>query len=94
MDLYYSVDPHCLTRFWRDAEAKRSGDAWVAECPVLSADQPLYVYANVSYTLKTERLGFRGGKAPAAFTISSREAICFADELKAAGVKAPTSPRA
>ncbi len=92
MDLYYSVDPHCLTRFWRDAEAKRSGDAWVAECPVLSADQPLYVYANVSYTLKTERLGFRGGKAPATFTISSREAVVYPEELKSAGVKATDKP--
>jgi dienelactone hydrolase len=92
VDLYYSVDPHCLTRFWRDAEAKRDGDTWVADCPVLSVDQPLYVYANVSYTLKTERLGFRGYKAPDTFLISSREAIVFPEELKAAGVKATDKP--
>jgi dienelactone hydrolase len=92
VDIYYSVDPHCLTRFWRDAEAKRDGDTWIAECPVLSADQPLYVYANVSYTLKTERLGFRGSKAPDTFIISSREAILFPEELKAAGVKATDKP--
>lgn len=92
VDLYYSVDPHCLTRFWRDAEAKRNGDTWSAECPVLSADQPLYVYANVSYTLKTERVGFRGSKAPATFMISSRETILYPEELKAAGVKATDKP--
>ena len=92
VDLYYSVDPHCLTRFWRDAEAKRIGDTWVGECPVLSVDQPLYVYANVSYPLKTERLGFRAEKAPATFIISSREAILFPDELKGAGVKATDKP--
>ena len=92
VDLYYSVDPHCLTRFWRDAEAKRSGDAWVAECPVLSVDQPLYVYANVSYTLKTERVGFRGSKPPATFTISSKEVMLFPEELKSSGVKATDKP--
>ena len=92
VDLYYSVDPHCLTRFWRDAEAKKSGETWVANCPVLSAEQPLYVYANVSYGLKTERVGYRGDKAPAAFMISSREAILYPDELKSAGVKATDKP--
>lgn len=92
VDLYYSIDPHCLTRFWRDAEAKRDGDTWSAACPVLGADQPLTVYANVSYTLKTERLGFRGSKAPATFMISSRQAIIYPEELKAADVKATDKP--
>ena len=92
VDLYYSVDPHCLTRFWRDAEAKKAGDAWVADCPVLSPEQPLYVYANVSYPLKTERVGYRGGKAPTAVIVSSREIICFPEDLKAAGVKATDKP--
>ncbi len=49
VDIYYSVDPHVLTRFWRYAEAEMQGDAWVAECPVMSTEQPLFVYANVTY---------------------------------------------
>lgn len=92
VDLYYSTDPHCLTRFWRDAEAKRDGNAWVAELPVLSVDQPLFVYANVSYPLTTERLGFRGAKPPATFVISSREVILLPEELQKAGVKATDTP--
>lgn len=88
VDLYYSIDPHCLTRFWRDAEATRDGDAWSADLPVLGADQPLFVYANVSYPLTTERLGSRGSKPPATFMISSREAIFLPGELQKAGVKA------
>ena len=92
VDIYYSVDPHCLTRFWRDAEAKKSGDVWIADCPLLSTAQPLYVYANVSYRLKTERVGYRGSKAPASFIISSREAVVFPEELKAARVKATDRP--
>ena len=37
VSIYYSVDPHVLTRFWRDAQAKREGEAWVARCPIMSA---------------------------------------------------------
>ena len=90
--IYYSVDPHCLTRFWRDAQAKRSGDAWIADCPVLGTNQPLFVYANVRYALKTERVGYRGSKAPDAFLISSREAMYSPEELQKAGVKATDRP--
>jgi pimeloyl-ACP methyl ester carboxylesterase len=92
VDIYYSIDPHCLTRFWRDAEAKPDGKGWVAECPVLSVEQPLYVYANVSYTLKTDRIGERGSKPPETFIVTSREAMIFPDELKQAGVKATDKP--
>jgi hypothetical protein len=92
VDLYYSVDPHCLTRFWRDAEAKKSGDIWLADCPVMSTAQPLFVYANVSYVLKTERIGARGSKPPESFIISSREAVFFPEDLVAAGVKATDQP--
>ena len=88
VDLYYSIDPHCLTRFWRDAGAKKVGDVWVADCPVLSTEQPLFVYANVSYNLKTDKTGERGSKAPETFLISTREAIFLPEELKQAGVQA------
>lgn len=92
VDLYYSTDPHCITRFWRDAEAKHDGDAWGADLPVLSADEPLFVYANVSYPLTTERLGSRGAKPPATFMISSREMILPPEDLQKAGVKATDAP--
>ncbi|MGA2065142.1 MAG: acetylxylan esterase [Thermoguttaceae bacterium] len=92
VDIYYSVDPHCLTRFWRDAEAKKAGDGWIADCPVLSTEQPLYVYGNVSYALKTKRVGCRGSKPPDAFLVSSKEVVCLAEELKSAGVKATDKP--
>ena len=52
VSIYYSVDPHVLTRFWRDAQAKREGEAWVARCPIMSAEEPLYVIASVYYPLK------------------------------------------
>ena len=92
VDIYYSIDPHCLTRFWRDAEAKKVGDFWVASCPVLTPNQPLFVYANVSYKLITDAIGERGSKAPETFIISSKEAIYLPEELKSAGVKGTDKP--
>ena len=92
VDIYYSVDPHCLTRFWRDAEAKKSGDIWLADCPAMSTEQPLYVYANVSYALKTDRIGPRGSKPPKSYIISSWQAVFFPEDLVAAGVKATDQP--
>ena len=75
VDVFYSSDPQALTRFWRDAGATRQGDRWTAHCPLMRADEPLFVYANVSYPLPEE---FAAGWRPAAsdtervFTISSR----------------------
>lgn len=87
VDIYYSVDPHCLTRFWRDANAEKSGEGWVGNCPILSTAQPLLVYANVFYKLKKDTVMERRGKAPSSFIISSQEVIYHPDELAAAGVK-------
>jgi dienelactone hydrolase len=89
VDIYYSVDPHILTRFWRTAAAERKGDAWEAKCPVFSTDQPLYIMANVYYTLNHPVVGYRWmRKAPKTFGVSS-EMIGYAPEqLKAAKVKA------
>lgn len=50
--IYYSVDPDARARFWRSAEAKRSGDTWTARLPILAVDQPLFTFANVAYSLK------------------------------------------
>ncbi len=50
--IYYSVDPDPRARFWRSAEAKKSGDTWTAKLPILAVDQPLFAFANVAYPLK------------------------------------------
>ena len=49
VDIYYSLDPHELTRFWRDAKAVKVGKQWKAACPVMSLDQPIFAFANVAY---------------------------------------------
>lgn len=50
--VYYSVDPDPRARFWRSAEAKKTGATWTAKLPVLAVDQPLFAFANIAYTLK------------------------------------------
>ena len=86
--IYYSVDPHILTRFWRTAAVERKGDEWQAKCPVYSTDQPLYIMANVYYKLTHGVVGYRWmSKAPKTFGISSAMIDYTPDQLKRAKVK-------
>jgi dienelactone hydrolase len=92
VDIYYSIDPNHVMRFWRDAEAKKSGDVWVANCPILGTAQPLIVYANVFYKLTKDTVMERKAQTPSSFMITSNQAIYHPDELVAAGVKATDKP--
>jgi hypothetical protein len=87
VDVYYSIDPHELTRFWRDARTVKIGNAWQAMCPVMSVEQPIFVYANVSYDTPEQ---YRNKTST--FTISSRVWSAAPAQLKSAGVKATDKP--
>lgn len=95
VDIYYSLDPHALTRFWRDAQATKAGKKWQAECPVMSLDQPIFVFANVVYETPA---AFRtvpqkaGQQSSKTFAISSRLLSAGPTQLQAAGVKATDQP--
>jgi hypothetical protein len=91
VDIYYSLDPHALTRFWRDAKAVKVGTQWQAECPVMNLDQPIFAYANVVYETPAQyRTGAQtAGREPTGtFAISSRVLSAGPAQLHAAGVKA------
>jgi len=91
VDIYYSIDSHVLSRFWRDAGAVKKGAVWNAACPVMSLDQPIFVFANVVYdTPEGVRKG--GREVSDTFAISSRELSVGPAALKAAGVKATDKP--
>ncbi|MBD0405191.1 NPCBM/NEW2 domain-containing protein [Flammeovirga sp. EKP202] len=48
--VYYSLkNPVSYTRVWRDTEAKREGDSWVASLPVMNVEDYVFAYANVYY---------------------------------------------
>ena len=85
VDVYYSIDPHGLTRFWRDAMAERSGKQWRAVCPIMGLDQPLFVYADVLYDLPAKYRGAAPGQGDV-FAVSSRVLSAGPAELREASV--------
>ncbi len=95
VDIYYSPDPHALTRFWRDAMAVKSGKQWTAPCPVMALQQPLFAFANVVYANPAQ---YRkspqeaGRENSATFAISSRVLSAGPSQLQAANVKATDKP--
>ena len=95
VDVYYSIDPHALTRFWRNAKAVQTGKQWQAQCPVMRLEQPLFAYANIVYeTPAAYRTGpQKAGQEPSAtFAISSRVLSAGPAQLRAAGVRATDKP--
>ncbi len=91
--IYYAIDPHELTRFWRDARAEKNGGQWHARCPVMSLDQPLFVYADVTYELPGGyRTVSRKYQLPDTYKLSSRVLSRASAELKAGGVMVMDSP--
>ena len=95
VDIYYSPDPHVLTRFWRDARAVKDGQRWRATCPIMSLEQPLFAYANVSYELPTQYRKLEqvpGQDQTEAFVLSSRVVAVTPAQLRAAGVKVTDGP--
>jgi hypothetical protein len=89
VDVFYSTDPEFKTRFWRDAEPQRKGSVWTAECPILSTEQPLFIYANVHYELP---LKYRTEGGPKTFTISSYPLTFNAQRLKLVHLKPADKP--
>lgn len=88
VEVFYSVDPHILTRFWRRATVERNNAVWTAALPVTSTEQPLYVMANVYYGLDHEITGYAWMReAPARFGVSSEMRMFSPHDLRRAGVK-------
>lgn len=93
VQIYYSINPHSLTRYWRRALTSRSGDTWTAHLPIMSTDMPLFVMANVQYPQPRPLIGSPWtGNSPANFLVSTWETIIDPPALKAAGVKASDRP--
>lgn len=95
VDVFYSIDPHALTRFWRDAKAVQVGKEWKADLPVMTNDQPIFVFANVTYeTPAPYRTGpqLAGVSTSDTYVLSSRVLWARAEELKSSGIKATDLP--
>ena len=84
-----------IARFWRHAEAKQGGKTWTADMPLLSVDKPLWIYANVLYSLDAPVTGagyYYGVYTAKTVNISSTMAIVTPEQLAAAGAKATLKP--
>jgi hypothetical protein len=95
VDIYYSVDPHPTTRFWRDAKAVKQGNQWSAAAPLMSLEQPLFAYADVTYD--TPEVYRKIAQSPGSgnspvFAISSRVLSAGPAQWKASGVRATDKP--
>ncbi len=93
--VYYSLDPHPLTRFWREVRLQRQGDEWIGTAPLLSLEQPLFAYADVAYETPTAYRSVahpRGAGNSEVYAISSRMVSISATAGKAAGFRATDRP--
>ena len=84
-----------MNRFWRHAKAKKSGNIWTADLPLLSTDLPIWVYANVVYPLDkpvTAAGYYYGSFTTEAFNLSSLMHIATPEALQTAGVQATLKP--
>jgi hypothetical protein len=84
--IFYSIDPNGQFRFWRTADARRTGDSWVADCPIVSAEMPLFFMANVFYRFPDVRLaGPTWNKTPGKDYLLSTKVLTFeTPEVRAA----------
>ena len=89
VDIYYSTETHCITRFWRDGMAKANGDTYQANCPILTVTNPFYAFANVTYELEEP---FKTKYGIDRYIITSKELIILPDELAKSGAKATDQP--
>jgi hypothetical protein len=95
VDVYYSIDPHALTRFWRDARAEKVDGRWRAACSVMSLEQPIFAFANVVYDAPAKyRTGQRNPHEhlDGTFVVSSRVLSAGPAALREAGTKATDRP--
>jgi len=93
VQIYHSINPNALTRFWRSATIHKAGDAWQAELPVMSTSMSLFVIANVSYAMPEGSVSMpRGTNCAPEYLVSSWERMFDPADLQTAGVQATDSP--
>lgn len=91
VQVYDSLDPHPMTRFWRNAGARKQGREWIAHAPLLSLEQPFFAYADVFYETPEQARTIaqpRGSGNSSVYAISSRVLCLGPAQLKSAGIKA------
>jgi dienelactone hydrolase len=84
--VFYGYERDPRVRFWRSAEVTRDGDTFTAPCPVMDLDEPLFVFANVTYDTGAAITMPAGYDDTALLTITSDCRQAFPRQLVEAGV--------
>lgn len=88
VDVYYGYARDPRIRFWRDGMAKKVDDHYEAMCPVFDTNEPLFVFANVTYRTGRVIPMPRGHRPTDEVTVSTKYWMAYPEQLKEAGVKA------
>jgi Dienelactone hydrolase family len=84
-----------IARFWHHAVAEQTGETWTADLPVADTDHPLWVYANVLYSLDKPVSGagyYYATYTTDRFNLSSLMSIASPEQIQAAGVRPTLKP--
>lgn len=105
VDVYYTlqgqnegekvISDNTRNRFWRHAKSVKKGDKWIANLPLTTTNKPLWVFANVVYSLEQSVTGagyYYGIYTAKTFHLSSRMHVVTPQQLNEAGVKATMKP--
>jgi len=87
VQLLYSVDPDPQARFWQTAEAIKDGNIWTAKLTILSAELPLFAFANAYYKIPMSESSPQAEPTDR-LAISSMLHTATPDDLRREGVKA------
>ena len=84
-----------MHRFWHHAPAAEDNGTWTAKLPLQSMDKPLWVYANVAYSLDAPVSGvgyYYGEYTAQSFNLSSLVKLVTPDELRNADLRKTLEP--
>ena len=86
VEIFYGYDRDSRARFWRSAEVHREGDTFSADCPVMELNEPVFVFANVTYDTGKPLQLPRGQNPTPLLTVTSQTHQAFPHQLAEAEV--------
>lgn len=87
VSVYYGYERDPRVRFWRSAKVTKDGDRYIAECPVMELDEPLFAFANATYGTHEETHMPRGYRDTSLLTVTSECRQAAPHQLRESGAK-------
>jgi hypothetical protein len=86
VDIFYTYGRQPQVRYWANAKAFKRGNHWVGRCPTFFDDEPLSIYANVTYAIE-HALSNPQHKDQKELLVTSDYLMITPEQLAAAGVR-------